>query len=61
VLRDDDALELAQVVGDDGEVACFEPVVQLVQEALAELFEERRELVLPSRLGVRVEERGDVA
>ena len=61
VLRHDDALELAQVVGEGGEVARFEAVVQLAQDVLAELLQERRELVLAARLRVRVEEGGDVA
>ena len=61
MLRHDDALELAQVVGEGGEVARFEAVVQLAQDVLAELLQERRELVLAARLRVRVEEGGDVA
>jgi hypothetical protein len=41
-------------------VAGLLPVVQLAQEALAQLFEDGRELVAAARLGVRVEELGDV-
>ncbi len=59
-MRHEHAREFRQLLAQGHEVVCLLPVIQLAQEALAELLQHRAKLVTLARLGMPIEEARDL-